>query len=73
MQILELDESYKEKLESALVDLEISGAVRRLIFEEKEAIAISKYYSMEDFISKQTMHRKQNQNKSYIQTQNNIY
>lgn len=52
MQILELDESYREKLESALVDLEISGAVRRIIFEEKEAVAISKYYSMEDYISK---------------------
>ena len=52
MQILELDESYKEKIEAALVDLEISGAVRRIIFEGKDAIAISKYYSMEDFISK---------------------
>ena len=52
MFILELDESYREKLESALVDLEISGSVRRLIFEEREAIAISKYYSMEDYISK---------------------
>lgn len=52
LQILEIDESYREKLESALVDLEISGAVRRIIFEEKEAIAISKYYSMEDYIAK---------------------
>ncbi|MBR3885191.1 MAG: ATP-dependent RecD-like DNA helicase [Clostridia bacterium] len=55
MQILELDESYKAQVESALVDLEISGSVRRLIFEEKEAVAISKYYSMEDFIAKKLL------------------
>ena len=55
MFILELDEGYRESVESALVDLEISGSVRRLIFEEKEAIAISKYYSMEDYISKKLL------------------
>ena len=52
MQILELDESYREKIESALVDLEISGSVRRIMFDEKQAVAISKYYSMEDYIAK---------------------
>ena len=52
LQTLELDESYREKIESALVDLEISGSVRKVIYEDKDAIAITKYYSMEDFISK---------------------
>ena len=52
MQILELDMSFKEKIETALVDLEISGSVRRVLFDGKDAISISKYYSMEDYISK---------------------
>lgn len=52
IQTLELDESYREKIESALVDLEISGSVRKVNYESREALAISKYYSMEDFISK---------------------
>ena len=55
IQILELDEGYREKIESALVDLEISGSVRRIIFGGQEAIAISKYYSMEDFIAKKLL------------------
>ena len=52
MQILELDMSFKEKIETALVDLEISGSVRRVLFDGKDAISVSKYYSMEDYISK---------------------
>lgn len=55
LQTLELDETYREKLENALVDLEISGSVRKVVFEEKEAIAISKYYSMEDYIAKKLL------------------
>ena len=55
MQILELDESYRPQIESALVDLEISGSVRKIIFEEKEAVAITKYYSMEDYIAKKLL------------------
>ena len=55
LQILELDESYREMLESALVDLEISGNVRKVSFENQEAVAISKYYSMEDYISKKLL------------------
>ena len=55
LEILELDASYMDNLNSALVDLEISGAVRKVSFENQEAIAISKYYSMEDYISKKLL------------------
>lgn len=55
IQTLELNESYKEKIERALVDLEISGSVRKVSYDGKEAIAITKYYSMEDYISKKLM------------------
>lgn len=55
LQTLELDETYKEFLEKAIVDLEISGSIRKVEFEEKEAVAISKYYTMEDYISKKLL------------------
>lgn len=50
--VLELDGSYEESVESAIVDLEITGQIKKVMHDEKEALAISKYYSMEDYISK---------------------
>ena len=50
--VLELDGSYIDNVESAIVDLEITGAIKKVTHEEKEALAIAKYYSMEDYISK---------------------
>lgn len=50
--ILELDESYISNLESAIVDLELSGLVREVEFNGEKALAISKYYSMEKYISR---------------------
>lgn len=55
LQTLELDESYHDKIESCLVDLEISGSVKKVNYDGEEAIAITKYYSMEDYISKKLM------------------
>ena len=52
LKVLELDDSYLEKVEKNIIDLEISGAVRKVVFEEEEALAISKYYIMEEFISR---------------------
>lgn len=68
--ILELDESYLDNIESSIVDLEISGAVKKVMFEakhddgdgnefidkeKKPALAISRYYHMEDFIAKKLL------------------
>ena len=55
LEILELDESYREQIEQALVDLEIAGTVRKVIFDDKDAVAITKYYSMESYISKKLL------------------
>lgn len=52
LQVLELGSEFKEKIENAIVDLEISGSIRKIEYEEREAVAISKYYSMEDYIAK---------------------
>lgn len=51
-QTLELNVDYREKIENAILDLEISGNIRKIDYNEKEALAISKYYSMEDYIAK---------------------
>lgn len=50
--VLELNFQDEDKLDDAIVDLEISGAIKKVNHNEKEALAISKYYSMEDYISK---------------------
>ena len=50
--VLELDESYIENVEDAIVDLEISGTIKKVVHEDQDALAITKYYSMEDFIAK---------------------
>lgn len=52
LQTLELDESYREQVENAIVDLEISGSIRKIEFDGQDAVAISKYYTMEDYIAK---------------------
>lgn len=51
IELLELSEDYEEKVDDAILDLEISGAVKKVIYNENEALAISKYYSMEDYIA----------------------
>jgi len=50
--VLELDESYVDSIESAIADLEISGTIRKIKHFDNDALAITKYYSMEDFIAK---------------------
>ncbi len=52
LEVLELDETYLGSLEDAIVDLEISGLVRKVEFEGEEALAVSKYYSMEKYIAR---------------------
>ncbi len=52
LEILELDESYLGFVESSIIDLEISGVVRRVNLNEKDSLAISKYYSMEKYIAR---------------------
>ncbi len=52
LQTLELDGNYREQVENAIVDLEISGSIRKIEFDGQDAVAISKYYTMEDYIAK---------------------
>lgn len=52
MSVLELETDQMQKIESAVSDLEITGLIKHITHNEKEALAINKYYSMEDFISK---------------------
>ena len=50
--VLELDEDKQDLIESGLVDLEISGLIRKLELDGREVYAISKYYSMESYIAR---------------------
>ncbi len=59
LEVLELDEEYLVVIEDAIVDLEISGTIKRVTHEDKDAIAITKYYSMEDFIAKKLINLSQ--------------
>ena len=59
IEVLELDESYLDNIESAIVDLEILGTVRKVVHNDNEALAVSKYYSMEDFIAKKLVNMSQ--------------
>lgn len=52
LQVLEFDESFKEQIDNAIVDLEISGQIKKINYEEKEALVISKYYYMEKYIAR---------------------
>ncbi|MBQ8425772.1 MAG: ATP-dependent RecD-like DNA helicase [Clostridia bacterium] len=50
--VLEFDESLRENIEQSITDLEIIGQVKKVTFNEQEALAISKYYHMEKFIAR---------------------
>lgn len=50
--VLELSDAEYSNVESAIGDLEISGVVKKVTYKGEEALAISKYYSMENYISK---------------------
>ena len=51
-EVLEFSEEQKDKVEQAIIDLEISGLVKKVNYLEKESIAVSKYYYMEKFIAR---------------------
>ena len=72
LSVLELDSSYLESLERAIVDLEITGDIKKVIHEEKEALAISKFYSMEDYISKKLINLCANANTAKLGSENEI-
>ncbi|MBQ8451816.1 MAG: ATP-dependent RecD-like DNA helicase [Clostridia bacterium] len=50
--VLELGEENEGLISDALVDLEISGFIRKVKFNDEDAYAITKYYSMESFIAR---------------------
>ena len=70
--VLELSGQDEEKVESAIVDLEISGAIKKVLHDEKEALAISRYYSMEDYISKKLVNLCVNSNIAKLGTSQEI-
>lgn len=49
--VLELGEDKVQLVDDALIDLEISGLIRKLELDDREVYAISKYYSMENYIA----------------------
>lgn len=70
LSILELDETYLDKVDEMITDLEISGAVKSVMYEnqnknvddndfvfnDKEpALAVARYYHMEDYIAKKLL------------------
>lgn len=52
LSVLELDESNYDRVDSAIADLEIEGSIKKVLYSGQEALAISRYYSMESYISK---------------------
>ena len=60
LEVLELDEKYLENIEDALVDLEIAGTIKKVVHNEKDAIAISTYYSREEFIAQKLINLNSN-------------
>lgn len=72
MNVLELDESLLDKLEDCLVDLEIFGTIKKQIFEEKEAVAVSKYYKMENYIADKLISLDSNANVEKLGTEQDI-
>lgn len=69
---LEFDDSFDDKIEQALTDLEITGTLKKVNFDEQEAIAISKYYYMEKYISRKLVNLSVNSAVSKLGTQQEI-
>lgn len=55
LELLQLDETFLENIEDALLELEIEGSIKKVKFEDIETYAISKYYSMENYIAKKLL------------------
>lgn len=53
--VLELSEGSVDLVEEALVDLEIEGTIKRVVYDDKDAYAITKYYSMEAYIAQKLL------------------
>lgn len=72
IQVLELDETYSSNVESAIVDLEISGAIRAAKLNGEPVYAIGRYYSMEDYIAKKLINLCENSNTTKLGTEQDI-
>lgn len=72
LQVLELDENYLEKIEDAIIDLEIVGAIKKVEHNEKEALAISKYYAMEDYVAHKLLNLSAGENVQKLGDENDI-
>ncbi len=49
--ILNFDDELSSKIDEQIINLEIAGLIKKVTYEEKEALAISKYNSMERYIA----------------------
>lgn len=72
LEVLELDENYLENIEDAIVDLEISGLIKKVMHNDREALAITSYYSMEEYIAQKLINLNVNANVQKFGTDNEI-
>ncbi len=70
--LLELDETYRSNVEEGILELEISGAIKQIKCDDRDALAISKYYSMENYIARKLISLSDDGNISAICTENEV-
>ena len=72
IEVLELDENYLANIEDAILDLEISGIIKKVVHNEKDAVAINSYYSMEEYIAQKLISLNNNENVAKFGNDNEI-
>ncbi len=51
LDVLGLSGQDEDKIDDAIIDLQITGSIKKVTHDEKEALAITKYHSMENYIA----------------------
>lgn len=72
IEVLELDEKYLANIEDAILDLKISGIIKKVVHNEKDAVAINSYYSMEEYIAQKLISLNNNENVAKFGNDNEI-
>ncbi len=72
LEVLGLDEKYFDNIEDAIVDLEISGLIKKVVHNEKDALAITSYYLMEEYIAQKLINLNINANTQAFGNDNEI-
>lgn len=60
IQVLELEEENIDLIDNAFVDLEISGVIKKIKYDDQDGFAITRYYSMESLIARKLITLGQN-------------